>query len=72
MSQGQTGKLEDLIRELPPEGVGELEDFARFLRGKYSSDSRPLTLSWKGALKDLRDQYTSVELQHKLLSEWES
>jgi hypothetical protein len=28
-----------------------------------------LKLDWKGALQDMKDQYTSVELQHKIL-EW--
>jgi len=31
---------------------------------------RKLRLDWAGALKDLRDQYTSVELQHKILDYW--
>lgn len=64
--------LEDLIEKLPPEGIEELEDYAQFLRGKYFREGQPLTLSWRGALKDLRDKCTSVELQHKLLDEWES
>ena len=25
-----------------------------------------LKLDWKGALQDMKDQYTSVELQHKI------
>lgn len=62
--------LEELIRELPPELQQEVRDFIEFLvekrvrrpRGKPKFD-------WAGALKDLRDQYTSVELQHKI-SEW--
>jgi len=36
--------------------------------------SRPtrkkLRLDWAGALKDMRDQYTSVELRHKILDYW--
>jgi hypothetical protein len=28
------------------------------------------TLKWVGALKHLRDKYTSVELQHKILEWW--
>ena len=65
-----TRTLEELIRELPPELQQEVRDFIEFLvekrvrrpRGKPKFD-------WAGALKDLRDQYTSVELQHKI-SEW--
>jgi hypothetical protein len=29
--------------------------------------NRDLKLRWKGALKDLRKDYTSVELQHRFL-----
>ena len=28
-----------------------------------------LRLDWRGALEDMKDKYTSVELQHKIL-EW--
>jgi len=31
---------------------------------------KKLRLDWAGALKDMRDQYTSVELQHKILDYW--
>ena len=31
---------------------------------------RKLRLDWAGCLKDMRDQYTSVELQHKILDYW--
>ena len=65
--------LEKLIEELPPELQQEVEDFARFL---LETKVRPVagqardkpTLSWAGALSDLRDQYTSVELQHEISS----
>jgi len=33
-------------------------------------DEEYLDLSFRGALKHLRDQYTSVELQHKIQEEW--
>jgi hypothetical protein len=33
--------------------------------------NKDLKLRWKGALKDLRKDYTSVELQHKVLDWWE-
>ncbi len=29
-----------------------------------------LKLDWRGALRDLRDKYTSVELQHKITDWW--
>ena len=62
--------LEELIKELPPELQEEVEDFVRFLLEKRVRKPRgKLKFDWEGALQDLRDQYTSVELQHKI-SEW--
>jgi hypothetical protein len=65
--------LKELIEKLTPELQEEARDFVVFLlerkgvkekktRGKPSFD-------WEGTLKNLRDKYTSVELQHKIL-EW--
>jgi len=62
--------LEEKIRELPHELQREVEDFVEFLREKRLRRPRGKPkFDWAGALKDLRDQYTSVELQHKIL-EW--
>lgn len=62
--------VKELIDQLPPDLQQEVGDFAEFLL-KRSPRKRngELKLDWKGALKDLRDDYTSVELQHKA-SEW--
>ncbi len=60
----------ELTRELPERLQREVRDFARFLLEKRTRPSRKkLRLDWAGGLKDLRDKYTSVELQHKA-SEW--
>lgn len=70
--RSETEKLEALIRELPPELIPEAEDFVEFLLAKYARKPRPkgqFKLDWRGALEDMRDEYTSVELQHKAL-EW--
>ncbi len=62
--------IEDQIRELPPELQQEVEDFVGFLLEKYGRKTEAkLKFDWEGALKDWRDHYTSVELQHKIL-EW--
>ena len=62
--------LEEMIEELPPELRKEVEDFVEFLleKRKPKPKGKP-KFDWEGALEDLRDQYTSVELQHKI-AEW--
>ena len=63
-------KLKDYVEKLPPEIQQEVEDFVEFLLKKYRDKphNKP-KFDWAGALKDLRDKYTSVELQHKI-SKW--
>jgi len=63
--------LEEKIRVLPPELQQEVEDFVKFLLEKYTKRREgKLKFDWEGALEDLRDKYTSVELQHKILEWW--
>ena len=62
--------LDERIRELPPDLAQEVEDFLDFLLERHRRKAtRTPSFGWAGALKELRDQYTSVELQHKA-SEW--
>ncbi|MBM2811344.1 MAG: hypothetical protein HW416_2103 [Chloroflexi bacterium] len=62
--------LHDRISELPPDLRREVEDFVEFLIAKRGSKrSDRLKLDWAGALRDHRDQYTSLELQKKAM-EW--
>ncbi len=62
--------LEEKIRALPPELQREVEDFLDSLLSKHTSiPKKPMKLDWRGGLKELRDKYTSVQLQHKIL-EW--
>ncbi len=68
--QAQTKPLEELVKELPPDCKEEVRDFVEFLlerRGQKRGGK--LRQDWAGALKDYRDQYTSLELQKKAL-EW--
>ena len=68
--QEYSRSLEELVKELPPDRQEEVRDFVIFLLEKHKKRlRRQPTFSWAGALKDLRDQYTSVELQHKI-SDW--
>jgi hypothetical protein len=62
--------LEELVKELPQEIQEEVRDFVEFLLQKRARrGKRKPRFDWAGALKDLRAQYTSVELQHQVL-EW--
>ena len=63
--------LREMLPQLPPEIELEVLDFAEFLMEKRQP--RPtggLTLQWRGTLRHLRDQYSSVELQHRILQSW--
>lgn len=62
--------VKDLIKALPPELQREVEDFVRFLLEKrVKKRGKILRQDWAGALRDFRDQFTSLELQKKAL-EW--
>ena len=63
--------LTGLIYELPPETRQEVRNYAEFLFSKQKPrPPRKPKLNWKGALRDLRDQYTSVTLEHEALELW--
>jgi hypothetical protein len=58
-------------KELPEELQTEVRDFARYLRDtRIPKPAGSMKLTWRGALRGLRDRYTSVELQHKSLEWW--
>jgi len=64
------GKIEEIVRELPPELRREVEDFAQFLVNKQGRKTgRKLRQDWAGGLREYRDKYTSLELQKKAM-EW--
>ena len=64
------GRIEEMVKELPPELQQEVEDFVQFLIERQARRAgRKLRQDWAGALRDYRDQYTSLELQKKAL-EW--
>ncbi len=59
--------LEERIKQLPPDLQQEVADFVDFLLQKHRQrHPQPPTFSWAGALADLRDEYTSVQLQHEI------
>lgn len=59
--------LQEMIEQLPPELQQEVRDFVEFLLEKRVRKTRKKPeFDWAGALRDLRDRYSSVELQHKI------
>lgn len=63
-------RIEERVKELPPDLKREVEKFVDSLEKKRRKPpGAKLKMEWAGALKDLRQNYTSVELQHKI-SEW--
>ncbi len=63
--------LEEMVKELPPESQDEVRDFVEFLLSKKRKRKQKyLRMDWAGALREYRDQYTSLELQKKALEWW--
>jgi len=62
--------LKELVEQLSPDLQEEVRDFVEFLMKKYKEKPRRKPkFDWSDVLKDLRNQYGSVEMQHKI-SEW--
>lgn len=60
--------LKEVMEKLPPELQQEVRDFIEFLLTRKMNKARGKPrFDWAGALADLRDKYTSVELQHQIL-----
>lgn len=65
--------LRELIDSLPADLQQEVYDFAMFLaKTRLPRSQRRARFNWHGDLIDLRDQFTSVDLQHDILSQWDS
>lgn len=66
--------LAEKIQCLPEPVQREVEDFVDFLvsRRRLKTVGPALRLSWAGGLAELRDQYSSTELQKKSLDWWQS
>lgn len=63
--------INKLMKQLPPDKQQEVEEYVRSLvRRRDQTRKRPFRLDWRGALRDERDKYTSVELQHEILESW--
>lgn len=65
-------EIEIKLQNLPEDLKKEVLDYIEFLSKKYEkkeSSSRKFKFNWEGALADIDEKLTSVELQHKAL-EW--
>lgn len=74
MASAGPDDLERLLEELPPDLREEVADFARTLLerrgGGGDEGGDEIGFSWAGALRHLRDEYTSVELQENARGLW--
>ena len=62
--------LEELVSELPPTVRAEVRDYVEFLLAKHGRPAGGvLRQDWAGALRDHKEEYTSLELQRRAL-EW--
>ena len=59
-------KLKEKIDRLPPDLKKEVDDFVNFLIDKNKIEFNKPKFDWAGALKNLKEKYTSVELQHEI------
>lgn len=66
----QPNMLSELVKKVPQELEQEVADFVLFLLEKRVPKSQPLKLDWKGGLREFRDEFTSVDLQHKAMDWW--
>lgn len=63
--------IDELVKQLPPDLQQEVRDFARYLlETKARPRQKKLKMDWAGALREFRDQYTSLDLQKKALEWW--
>ncbi len=59
--------IHEMVNELPPDAQAEVREFVEFLLSKQRPHSRRKPqFGWAGALKEMRDEFTSVGLQHEI------
>jgi len=70
----QTTEITAKIKKLPGHLIPEVIDYIDFLINKYGDNDLEkndkkdgFKFDWEGDLSELKDQYSSVELQHKAL-----
>ncbi|MFZ3111951.1 DUF2281 domain-containing protein [Methanothrix sp.] len=59
--------LARFFEQLPPDIQREVRSYAEFLLDKrFKKRQKVPSFDWEGALKDIGEQYSSVELQHEI------
>ncbi|MCC6297954.1 MAG: DUF2281 domain-containing protein [Anaerolineales bacterium] len=62
--------LQEMLKMLPPSLQTEVRDFvALLLKHRVERRILPMKFQWEGALKDLRGQYTSVEVDDIIIKD---
>jgi len=64
--------IEREIQGLPEDLRRQVLDYIEFLSNKYASkhaSAKKFRFDWEGGLSKIREEFTSVEFQHKA-SEW--
>ncbi len=61
--------IEEMVKELPPTLQTEVMQFIQSLLVKVKKNGVKLRQDWACALREYRQQYTSLELQKKAI-EW--
>lgn len=58
------------FENLPKKAQAQVLEYIRFLMNKYPGKNRKnaksFKFNWEGGLKELKNNYTSVELQHRI------
>ena len=63
--------VEPVIRKMPPDLQRKALKYIELLaREKRKVQPGSMTFSWAGSCADLKDRYTSVQLQKKILDWW--
>ena len=65
-------EIEVKLQKIPEDLRREVLDYMEFLLKKYKgteSKAKRFRFDWEGGLSEIREKFTSVELQHKVL-EW--
>ena len=60
--------IQEKVQQLSPQNQAEVIDFVDFLLSKEKTTPRKkMKLDWAGGMKDLREQFTSLELQQQAI-----